>query len=566
MRAGTKAGTTRCLAVIVTVAVTLVAGACSISTDPTTTAESGSDPAAGPGSGRVERVRVAARPGSYPTPIGARRQGMVQAGLVFDTLVWKDSTGNVIPWLAHAWERSADGRQITFTLRDGVRWHDGTPLTADDVVFTYQYLLKPPGQAAAGIFGGVFVGNLEEVAAAAPDQVVFRMKQPWAPFLTQIGALVRIMPKHIWERVTDPVTFTGPESVIGSGPYRLEAYDQATYTAAFVANDDYFLGPPHVRRIEFVPAADQLLALQQGDIDAADAGTEDQLPENALDPFLRDPRFGTVSGPPEWNRALHFNLTRGFPFDDKRFRQAVAYAVDRGDMVERILFGHGIVGSSGGLSPASPWIAPDLPPYAHDVARANMLLDELGLKDADGDGVRDRPDGSTFVAELQTSSQYSSKTADLVSEYLRQVGVAVSVKTLEAAAADDSAFKGSYEMALIGYGALGGDPDLMLRIRHSPAAINLLNKAHGYANPQIDALGNQQLFTADESTRKGLVQQMQRIVAEDLPLLSLYLPEPQEIFVKDVFDRWYFTPGGFQAVLSGVLNKHVFVTGKKVGF
>ncbi len=544
-------------AVIVAVAFALVAGACSTSTDP---------PAApADGGGRVERVRVAARPGSYPTPIGPRRQGQLQSTFVFDTLVWRDSTGDVIPWLASSWTRSPDGTETTFTIRDGVRWHDGQPLTIDDVVFSYQYLMKPPGMAAAGILGAIFVGNVNEVVAVAPNQVVFRMKQPWAPFVAQIAGLVRIIPRHIWETVTDPAAFTGPQAVIGSGPYKLESYDLATFTAAFVANDDYFLGPPHVRRIEFVPAADQLLALQQGDIDAADAGTEDQLPENALDPFLDDPRFGAVSGPPEWNRALHFNLTKGFPFDDKRFRQAVAYAIDRDDMVKRILFGQGVVGSSGGLSPASPWVAPDLPAYTHDVAKANALLDEVGLKDADGDGVRDLPDGSPFVPELQTNAQFSPKTAELISEYLRQVGVSISIRTLDAAAADDSASNGTYEMTLLGYGALGADPDLLLRIRHTPAAINLLSKSRGYDNPEVVTLGQQQLFTADEGARRAIVHQIQRIVADDLPSLSLYLPEPQEIFVKDVFAGWYFTPGGF-SLQAGVLNKHALVTGKKVGF
>ena len=347
----------------------------------------------------------------------------------------------------------------------------------------------------------------------APDQVVFRMKRPWAPFLPLIAGLVRIMPKHIWETVTDPTAFTGPQAMVGSGPYRLESYDLATFTAAFVANDEHFLGPPHVRRIEFVPAADQLLALQRGDIDAADAGTEDQLPEAALAPFLADPRFGSVDGQPEWNRALHFNMTQGFPFDDKRFRQAVAYAIDRDDLVKRILFGRGVAGSAGGLSPASPWLAPDLPAYAHDADKAAALLDEVGLKDADGDGVRDLPDGSPFVPELQTNAQFSPKTAELISEYLRQVGLSISVRTLEPAAADDSAFNGTYDLALIGYGATASDPDLMLRIRHEPAAINLPYKSKGYANPELSALGEQQLFTADEGSRKAIVHQMQRIVA-----------------------------------------------------
>jgi peptide/nickel transport system substrate-binding protein len=349
------------------VAIALVAVACA-STGPKTT------PATGPpGSGRIARLRVAAGPGGYPSPIGPKRIGVIQATLVFDTLVWKDSTGNVIPWLASSWERSSDGTTWTFTLHDGVRWQDGQPLTADDVVFTYNYLMRGPAQVPAGIFGQVFIQNFVDVTSPAPNKVVFQMKRPWATFLPGIVGLVLILPKHIWENVTDPAKFTGPQAVMGSGPYRLESYDEATTAAAFVANDDYFLGPPQVKRIEFVPVADELQALQRGDIDAANAGTEDQLPEQALAPF-EDKKYASITGKEDWNRALHFNLARGFPYNDKRFRQAVAYAIDRIDMVKRILFGRGVPGSAGSLAPSSPWAAPGLPTYDHDPARARALL------------------------------------------------------------------------------------------------------------------------------------------------------------------------------------------------
>lgn len=515
---------------------------------------------------RIERVRVAAGPGGYPSPIGPRREALLQSTLIFDTLVWKDSTGNVIPWLATAWQRSDDGTTWTFTLRDNARWQDGQALTSDDVKFTYDYLISGPAQVPAGTFGQVFIQNFIDVTAPSPTQVVFRMKRPWATFLAGIAGLVPILPKHIWATVTDPAKFSGPPSVVGSGPYRLESYDQATTAAAFVANDDFFLGPPKVKRIEFVPVTDELLALQRGDIDVANAGTEDQLPEQALAPFQNAKLYVTITGQQDWNRALHFNVGRGFPYNDKRFRQAIAYAIDRKDLVRRILFGRGEPGSTGGLAPTSPWAAPGLPTYDHDVAKSEALLDAIGLKDANGDGIRDLPDGSAFVPTIQTSAQFSTKTAELIGEYLRDVGIKIQVETLEATTADDSARAGRYDMALIGYAALGTDPDLQTRIRFSQAAVPLVFKAQGYSNPQLDALGLQQLFTADDAQRKAIVQDMQRIIADDLPILSLYVPTPSVVYRKGGFDDWYFTPGGFSGGLPGVLNKHALVTGKKAGF
>lgn len=515
---------------------------------------------------RIERLRVAAGPGGYPSPIGPRLTAMLQASLLFDALVWKDSTGGVIPWLARAWERSSDGTKWTFMLRDGIQWHDGAPLTADDVVFTFDYLIRGPGRAPAGIFGQVFISNFVGVSTANGNQVIFQLQRPWATFLEGIAGLVRILPKHVWEGISDPARFTGPQAVMGSGPYRLESFDQATNAAAFVANERFFLGAPKVQRIEFVPVADELQALERDDIDVANVGTEDQLPERALAPFETD-RFAAVVGQQEWNRALHFNLTRGFPYNDTRFRQAVAYAVDRADMVRRILFGRGVPGSAGSLAPSSPWAAPNLPAYNHDPGRARALLDEVGLRDANGDGRRDLPDGSPFVPVLRTSAQLSTKTAELISEYLRDVGLAITIQTMEAVAADEAMRNGDYDLALIGYFGLSNDPDILIRIRFSPAAVNLPYKAHGFRNARLETLGVEQLFSADDAQRKAIVHEMQRIVAEELPLISLYVPTQRVLYRTGGFDAWYSTPGGFGGgVISGVLNKHALVTGKKAGF
>lgn len=536
-----------------------LAGACT----PGTTTDGGARE--GPRPAQVDRLRLAAGPPRFPSPVTGLRVSGAQVDLMFDHLVWKDASGNVLPWLATEWSASADGTEWRYTVRDGVRWHDGAPLTNRDVAFTYNYFIKGPALAPAGIFGAVWNENFREVVAEGPNQVVFRLKRPWATFLTGITTLVPVLPEHIWASVADPARFTGPQAVIGSGPYRMESYDTTTGTAAYVANDDFFLGPPHVRRIEFVPAADQLLSLQRGDIDAADAGTEDQLPEAALAPF-RQGRFDTIAGPHDWNRALHFNLGKGFPFDNVSFRRAVAFAVDRDDLVRRILFGQGVPGSAGGLAPTNPWAAPGLPAYARDLAQARALLDQIGLRDLDGDGTRDLPDGTRFAPELQTGAQHSPRTAEIVAEHLREVGIAVRIRPLDQASADNAALRGDYEMAVLGYAGVGNDPDVLMRIRLSPRAIPLVSKAWGYNNPRVEELGVQQLFTASDASRRAAVHEIQGIVAAEVPFLSLYLPTPQQAFDRATFDAWYFTPGGIGGGRAGALNKHVFVTGKREGF
>ena len=159
----------------------------------------------------------------------------------FDTLLWKDSTGQPISWLAESWKRSDDGREWRFTLRDGVKWQDGQPLTADDVVFTFDYLSNGPGKANPGIFGPV---PGMEVLAEGPQVVVFRLPSPIAPFEVTVAGRVPILPKHIWSGVSDPVKWRDPKALVGSGPYRLVTYDQPTGSYLFTANESYFLGPP----------------------------------------------------------------------------------------------------------------------------------------------------------------------------------------------------------------------------------------------------------------------------------------------------------------------------------
>lgn len=529
------------------------------------TDDSASQPSApGDPDRRVDNLRLAGGPWGYPSPFTySRGPGLVHNLFLFDTLLWKDASGEPIPWLASRWEHSDDGLEWRFTLRDGVRWHDGLPLTADDVVFTFDYLTKGPGKDAAGIAGRI---DVESVTAPGDGTVVFRLPKPFAPFEVTVAGRVPIIPRHVWEGVTDPVQFRGPPAVMGSGPYVLDSYDEATNSYSYDANPDYFLGPPTVQRLEFVPAPDELRALERGELHQATIGLDEKaIPDEALAPFDRD-RYGRIEAPGELTRALHFNLTKGFPYDDKRFRQAIAYAVDRQDLVDRLLFGRGEPGNLGGMAPSHELLARDLPAYGHDPAKARALLDEVGLRDRNGDGFRDRPDGERFKAQLQADNVFSPKTAELLKEQLRGVGVDVEVQILDRPAADAAATRGAYEMALIGYGGLGGEPDFLRTRYASNFPGGGFTKAHGYANPRFDQLAAEQVRTVDKGERADIIEEMQEILAEDVPVISLYFPNRMTIFVEDVFDAWYYTPGGVFGGYPGPLNKHVFVTGKQTGF
>lgn len=543
---------------VLTAAVALLATGCSGGDPPPQPPEAGQDE---PQS--VERVRLAALSyPSYPSPFaGLRGPGWLMTGMSFDTLLWEDSTGNPIPWLASDWKESADGLEWRFTLRDGATWQDGRPLTPQDVVFTVQYMTTGPG---AGGFTARGLSIVQEVVAEGERDVVFRLKRPSVAFIEDVAANVYIIPEHIWSTVTDPKQFRGPEATMGSGPYRLQSLDEATGSLLYVANPDFYLGVPYIKRVEFVPAEDELTALQRNELDAAEVGFEDPIPQQQLDALEADPQLQRLDAPGGWNRALHFNLAAGFPYNDVRFRHAVAYAIDREDLIDRVMLGRSVPGSAGGLAPGHDFLADGLPQYRHDPGRTRRLLDELGMVDANGDGVRDLPDGSPFRPELVDSSGLSARTPELIREYLREVGLDMTVRVLDQAAADEVVSTGAFTMTLVGYGGLLGNPD-SLRTRYSSQGPgSSVAKARGYANPEFDQLAQSQVTTLDPDQRRDMIVEMQRIVAQDLPILSLYVPDETMFYNRQVFTDWYFTPGC--GPCGGTHNKHMFVTGQKVGF
>jgi len=520
-------------------------------------------PRAEPGGARPERVELVRLAGGnigYPSPYAySRGPGLAQTFLMFDSLLWKDSTGQMLPWLAASWTSSPDGTEWTFTLRDGISWQDGQPFTAEDVVFTFDYITKGAARTALGVIGAVPV---TETVATASNVVTMRLERPFAPFEEAVAGRVPIVPKHVWSEVTDPTRFRDPAALVGTGPYRLAGYDEAAGSYDYVANESYWLGPPYVKRVQFVPAPNELLALQRGEIDIANVT---ETPDEVLAPLRNDPRYQLITAPGESNTALHFNLTRGFPFDDKRFRQGVAYAVDRADLVKRILLGNGEPGSLGNVAPSSPWLAPGLPAYNRDLARAGALLDEIGLRDTTGDGVRNLPDGSPFAPELLIAPS-QAKTAELVKEYLRDAGINLQIRSADQATVDPALAEARFDVALVNYGAMGSDPDWLRQRLSSRVQSRSFLRIPGYNNPTFEDAAGRQLLAVDHAERLALVHTMQRAVAEDVPLISLYLPTRTALFAKGTFADWYYTPAGVFGLYPYVLNKHVLATGKQAGF
>lgn len=548
---------------------------------------------------------------------------------MFDPLLWRDQTGKPLPWLAAkvpvqtkagdpACDAntgsdciSLDGKVWKFTLRTGVKWQDSTPvtphlLTPADVKFTYDYRLANTPNSVSNYSVAVDPNN--------SNGVIYTLVQPNNTFINTLQSSV-IIPKSIWETVptggtnhlkfgTSSQTWTTPskdKAFIGTGAYILGPTYAANYPTdgqvKFTANPDFFLGQPYVRNLEFWTVTDSIAALTTGVINAGGPGSEEGVPNSALSALSS---FGRVSGPGGWNRVLQFNPSKGFPFNSIAFRKAVAYAIDRNFLLQTVVGGRGTVSSSGTLAPSHPYLAPGLPTYDFNPAQAKQLLDSIGLTDPDGDGPQFRPVPGGQI-QLYTSSGFSDAPVDAVVEWLADVGIDSQRVTEDSAfgsppvnLSDERAIRGEYSMMFVGWGNVTSDPD-QLRTRfdttYTDALISPLpagctppggsvkcykngsfGSIHGW-NPVTPVpsgktfaqLAADQLVQTDLAIRKAEVQEMQQIVAAEVPMLSLYVPDSTIFFPQGGFSAWYLTPGGTPPGPPGFNNKLVLVTGTQFG-
>ncbi|HEV2810084.1 MAG TPA: ABC transporter substrate-binding protein [Acidimicrobiales bacterium] len=538
----------------------IVLGGCSDEDDaasPRTTAATGDDPA-----GLVPAPRPTIRlPGEdvgFPSPFAYMRgPGYVQMSYLYDSLLWNDADGEVMPWLASEFDQSDDGLTYSFVLRDGVTWHDGQPLTPDDVVFTFDYFtsqtLSPQVIVQPSQQGGV-----AEVVATGGQAVEFRLDAPDATFLEFVAAAVPIVPRHIWEPVPEAARATDPALLVGSGPYRLESYTSGEGAYLYTANDDYFLGTPFVERIENIPVGDELNALLTGDIDAA--GGSGLRPE-ILAPFEADDAFDVLEGDPgAFQIGLYWNLARGGALADVVFRRACARAIDREELVERLFGGNGTPGNPGWIPPGDPAHV-EVEQYPFDRDAANQMLDDAGYT-RDGDVTRVHPDGRPLQFVLLTTSPPSPVTELIVSS-LAEIGVELTAEALDTPTFNQRVLGGDVEMSLIASGGMNGYPDYLRRVYASYT--RLTQHAQGYMNPEVDRLCREQLTTLDDEERQEILAEIQELVAADLPLLPLFYPTPYHIYRPETFDAWYYTPGGLGGNIPTATNKHVFVTGVPTG-
>ncbi|GEM_PF-52676 len=480
----------------------------------------------------------------FPAPFTfyPRGPGYVRMSLLFDTLTWKDANG-VIPALANGWKVSDDGKTWTFYLNTDARWHDGEPFTASDVKFTIEYMQEQEG--AFKWFESI--DYIESVEIVDDYTIIISLNEPMASFLVDIAGNIPIIPEHIWSGVSDPSKFTDDDAVIGTGPMKLVEYSSAEGAYHYEANYDYYNGKPIVDEFITMAVSNAAASLTNGDVDEATFWGSDV---DAVNDFVGDDDFEIITGPSFWVLQIIFNCDadKGYPTNNVTFRRAVAYGIDREEIVEQKLGGGGMVANTGILHPDAIWYNPDCEGYEYDVTAANAMLDSLGFIDTNSDGIREYPAGGDLKFTLYTTSTYL-REGELIQAQLEKIGIAIELTPSDWTTIDSYLKAADFDMAISGHGGIA-----------NPQIMNLPDwPASTYDSEEYNSLFKEQEVTLDIDDRKDLVNQLQELVAEDLPVYTLYHPYIWCVFNPEVLDTWFYTRDGICIGIPIELNKLIFL-------
>ncbi|MGB2841474.1 MAG: ABC transporter substrate-binding protein [Halobacteriota archaeon] len=476
----------------------------------------------------------------YPSPHGhyPRGPGYVRMSFIFDTLVWKDTQG-FVPALATDWEYLKDENAYLFHLRKDVTWHDGEKFTAEDVAFTFNYVKEHPSW-------WVDLKYLKQVEVLDEYTVKIYLTEPYAPFLNDDAGTLAILPKHIWQDVKNPSEFIESEALIGTGPFKLVDYSKTHGTYLYEAYDDYYRGKPEIGRLKFVKISEEMAptALMRGEANAT------AIPPETVD-AVRVEGFMIISQSGDWNAKFMINHEKE-PMSSKEFRHALAYAINRTELVEIAQRGHAIRGSPGLLSPTSPYFNPNIVKYEYNPQRAKDILESQGYQLKE-DGYYWR-DGEILELELITAPRMGfERVAELIGRQLGEVGIKVSIRSLESKTLDYRVMNQQFDLAISGHGGIGGDPSIMNKV--------ILGK-FGYSanytkNESLNQLLEAHLHEMDAEKRKEIVREIQKIYAEELPALTLYYPT--WYWGHDGSVDIYYTMGGIARGIPIPLNTLAFM-------
>jgi len=311
-----------------------------------------------------------------------------------------------------------------------------------------------------------------------------------------------------------------------------------------------------VSRLEYVAVGDPLLALKKGELDCLTFWTRTV---DAVDEFRGDPRYRIKSGCSFWVLKLMFNH-RIAGLDKKEVRRALAHALDLEDIARRIRHGHATAGNPGFVPPQSPWYKNPKNKYPYDLDCARAILQTVGCSDKNGDGILEDESGKPLSFTLLSAREYV-REAEYVSSQAKKIGIKIAVKALPFQTLDAFLKKGDYEIAINGHGGIGGDPDYLKRYfcADNPDVPAAFQAVDGYENPELNRLAEAQRLENNPDKRRAIIDRMQEIIAEEMPVISLWYPKIYFAYKPDVAEGWFWTPGGIGIGIPTFDNKLVYL-------
>ena len=446
---------------------------------------------------------------------------------IFSQLIRMDEAGNLVPDLALEVPTvdnggiSPDGKVFTFHLRKDAKWHDGKPVTAKDVVFTWEMIMKAPQVVSRDGFD-----DIQRMETPDDYTVVMYLKEQRAAWLLNWAAISgAIIPSHAWKDVA-PTEFTKAHVLsrqpIGSGPFKLAEWKSGSHVI-LEANKEYYGEGPYLAKLIYRAVSDnntQLTMLKTGEADIAMSLVGDQYPQaEAIK------RLQVSLDPGSAYTHMTFNLDNPL-FQDKRVRQSLNYALPRQLIVEKVLHGIGV--------PATTSTAPvlwayndDLKPYPFDIEKAKQLLTEAGWVDKDGDGIREK-DGKKLAFSLSTSAgaKERAQIAQIAKQYWKEIGVDLEIKLVEATMLFGDVLENrKFDMIMFGW-LTPADPDEFTLYHSSqiptPENEMLGQNYAGYVNPKVDQLLEKGKSLLDQEERLPVYHEIQKILYDELPLLYCY--------------------------------------------
>lgn len=453
----------------------------------------------------------------------------------------------VTPGLAESWSTAPDKVTWTFKIRPGMKWSDGTPITARDPAFTYNTMMTNPDAATAN---GSFTANFASVRAADDSTLVIKTKRPYASML---ALDIPVVPEHVWSKVGNIGEFTNEDTtrpVVGSGPYVLTGYREGQ-VVTLKANENYWRGRPKVDEVQLVTFTDTdaaVQALRKGDVDLVNRLTVSQFKalsgeqgigvndgrNRRFTSLLLNPGAATRSGQPVGN---------GHPaLKDVRVRRAIARAVDRQALVDKVFQGHAQVG----VSIVPPvfedvhWEPGDGERQDFDPAAAGRLLDEAGYARGGG-GIRADRAGKKLSLRLLAHSDdaVQAQSAEFIKGWLRAVGVEARTEFKSDSQTNEDTTGGNYDLAFSGWN-VNPDPEQMLGTSTCSQRPDARGKgsttADYFCNAEYDRMFAEQGAELDPAKRAAIVKRMQALLYDQVPEVVLVYENSLEAYRSDRFE------------------------------